>query len=139
MGQLYQRGRIWWAKYYVNGRPVRESTGVASSGDQGPPQEAKRFLKQQEGRAAAGLPILPRADRVSYDEASEDLKRHYAVTGERGTKEAARRFSHLDAFFTGWRLARIGPADCERYVAHRQAEQARMAASTASSPCPARC
>ena len=23
MGQIYQRGRIWWIKYYVNGRPVR--------------------------------------------------------------------------------------------------------------------
>ena len=24
MGQLYQRGRIYWCKYYVGGRPVRE-------------------------------------------------------------------------------------------------------------------
>ncbi len=23
---LYRRGNVWWCKYYVNGRPVREST-----------------------------------------------------------------------------------------------------------------
>lgn len=28
MGQLSKRGTGWWIKYYVNGRPVRESTGA---------------------------------------------------------------------------------------------------------------
>jgi hypothetical protein len=27
MGQLYQRGRIWWVKYYVNGRPGTTTMG----------------------------------------------------------------------------------------------------------------
>jgi len=39
MGHLYQRGRIWWVKYYVNGRPIRESTGTADA------RKADRFLK----------------------------------------------------------------------------------------------
>ena len=37
MGYLYRpklksgpRSTVWWAKYYVNGRPMRESTGIAS-------------------------------------------------------------------------------------------------------------
>ncbi len=25
MGWLYKRGTIWWANYYINGRPIRES------------------------------------------------------------------------------------------------------------------
>ena len=29
MGSLYKRGAVWWAKYYRNGLPVRESTGKA--------------------------------------------------------------------------------------------------------------
>src|SRR5262245_2148995 len=62
MGQLYQRGRIGWVKYYVNGRPVRESTG--SEGE----REAKRFLRTREGRPAAGMPVLPRVDHVRYEE-----------------------------------------------------------------------
>lgn len=59
MGYLYrpklrsgEPGGIWWVKYYVNGRPIRESTGVAGEADKGPPAEAKRFLKAREGRVA---------------------------------------------------------------------------------------
>jgi hypothetical protein len=87
MGQLYQRGRVWWDKFYLNGRPIRESTGIASNGAT-PPQKAKTFLKAREGRAAAGLPVLPRADRVRYDEAAQDLRVHYETTGSRNTIEA---------------------------------------------------
>ena len=60
-------------KYYLNGRPIRESTGIASDGPS-PPQQAKNILKAREGRAAAGLPVLPRADRIRYDEAAQDLR-----------------------------------------------------------------
>jgi integrase len=118
MGHLYQRGAVWWVKYYVNGRPVRESTGAAKE------KEAERFLKQREGRAAAGLPLLPRADRVRYEEAAKDLRAHYETTGSRNPDEAGKRFKHLDGFFTGCRLANIGGADAAAYIAHRQAQKA---------------
>ena len=62
MGYLYRPklrsgkpGRIWWVKYYVNGRPVRESTGTEKE------TEAKRFLKARGGREAMGQPVLRRA------------------------------------------------------------------------------
>jgi len=57
-------GRIWWVKYYVNSRPVRESTGADKEA------EARRFLKLREGAAARGSPIPPRIDRIPYDELS---------------------------------------------------------------------
>jgi hypothetical protein len=53
MGSLYRRGEIWWVKYYENGRPKRESAGTTKE------TEAKRFLKEREGRVATGQPILP--------------------------------------------------------------------------------
>src|SRR5215470_5409615 len=105
MGRLYQRGRIWWIKYYVNGRPVRESTGLSKE------KAARAVLKAREGRAAAGLPMLPRADRVRYEETANDLRQHYETTGERNLEEVGWRLDHLDGFFTGWRLANIGPAE----------------------------
>lgn len=46
MGSLYQRGAVWWMKYYVNGLPVRESTGCARETD------ARRA-----GRASANGPL----------------------------------------------------------------------------------
>jgi hypothetical protein len=60
LGYLYQpklksgtRGRTFWVKYYVNGKAVRESTGTAKE------TEARRFMKEREGRVATGQPILP--------------------------------------------------------------------------------
>jgi hypothetical protein len=118
MGQLYQRGRIWWVKYYVNNRPVRESTGTEKA------KEAARFLKTREGRAAAGMPMLPRADRIRYDEIAADLREHYRTTGSRDLVEAEKRLKHLDAFFRGMRVAGIGGAEATAYVAQRQREEA---------------
>ena len=79
MGSLYRPklksgkpSTIWWVKYYVNGRPVRESTGTEKE------TEARRFLKEREGRVATGQPILPRVDRIRYEEIAWDLRQHYA-------------------------------------------------------------
>jgi integrase len=129
MGYLYRpklksgrRSEVWWCKYYHDGRPVRESTGVAADTET-PPQEAKRFLKEREGRVATGQPILPRADRIRYEEAAADLRAHYTTTGSRDLDEAEKRLKHLDAFFTGRRLLSIGGAEATAYVEHRQRQE----------------
>ncbi len=125
MGSIYRRklasGELcatWTLKYYVNGRAVRVSTGLTDAA------EAKRELKRREGKALSGEPVLPRVDRIRYEEAAADLRTHYQATGARDLTEAGWRFAHLDPFFRGHRLAAIGPADVTRYVAGRQAEGA---------------
>ena len=102
MGSLYRktlasgnRSTIWRAKYYVHGRPIRVSTGTDNR------KAAERFLKEREGRVAAGQPVLPRADRVRYDEVKADLRLHYQATGDRDLGEADSRLKHLDQVFTG--------------------------------------
>lgn len=115
MGTLYQRGSIWWIKYYVAGRPVRESTGYEREKD------ARRVLKEREGRVAMGQPILPRVDRIRYEEIAEDLRRHYETSGSRSLKEADGRLKPLKRCFEGRRVASIGTADATAYVAQRQA------------------
>jgi hypothetical protein len=85
MGSLFRRGNIWWVKYYQNGRPIRESTGATKE------TEAKRFLKEREGRVATGQPVLRRADRISYEEVVKDLREHYQTTGLRNMEEAEYR------------------------------------------------
>lgn len=118
MGSLYKRGDTWWIKYYINGVPKRESASTTKQ------KEAENFLKQREGDGASGKPILPRADKVRYEETRDDLTAHYTSTGCRGLEEAGYRLKHLDAFYRGWRLANItGPA-IARYIAHRQGEGA---------------
>jgi integrase len=73
---------------------------------------------------AEGQPILPRADRVRYEEAAEDLRQHYATTGSRGTVEAGWRFAHLAGFFASRRIVSLGPQDATAYAAHRQGQGA---------------
>ena len=118
MGSLYRRGKTWWVKYYVAGRAVRVSTETTKE------KEARDFLKDREGRAVAGEPVLPRAARVRYEQARDDLETHYETTGSRDLREAKGRFTHLDGFFAGRRLSSIcGPAIAQ-YIAQRQREQA---------------
>lgn len=111
-------GRIWWMKYYANGRPVRESTGTDKE------KVASRILKDHEGRVASGQPILPRADRIRYEEVAQDLREHYQATGSRKLDEVDDRFAHLKRFFAGRRIATVNPSDITRYVLARQAERA---------------
>src|SRR5262245_61428325 len=118
MASLYrQKGRdgkparIWWVKYSQNGRVIRESTRTDDE------RKARQVLKEREGRVVAGLPVLPRADRIRYAEAAADLRQHYKTTGSRNPVEAEKRFKHLDAYFIGQRLAGIGGAEATAYVA----------------------
>jgi integrase len=93
---------------------VRESTGTDKE------KAARDFLKAREGRAALGQPILPKADRVRYEEAEADLRQHYEATGSRDLDECARRVQHLTRFFQGRRIAGIGQPDVNAYIVHRQ-------------------
>ncbi len=42
---------VWWAKYYVDGRPYRRSTRTQKE------TEARRLLKRWEGDPRAALPV----------------------------------------------------------------------------------
>ena len=113
-GRDGKRGGPFWLKYSQNGRIVRESTGTTDE------RMAKRILKDREGRLATGQPILPRADRITYDEAAADLRAHYRTTGDRDLVEVEKRLKPLDQFFSGRRLASIGGAEATAYVEQRQ-------------------
>ncbi len=109
-------GKVWWMKYYHNGTAIRESTETEKE------TEARRLLKDREGRVASGQPILPRADRVRFEEVEADLITFYETTGKRDLQEVRYRLAHLRGFFAGRRLANIGPADATAYAQKRQGE-----------------
>ena len=113
-GMLWQRGRVWWIKYYVAGRAVRESTGTDD------PKQAQRFLNERLGRVATGQPVLPKADRVRVEQLLDDLRAHYETTGRRNLREADTRFVPLRSFFTGRRAASVAGPLLTEYVHRRQ-------------------
>jgi hypothetical protein len=121
MGMLYRRPRspYWWMKYSINGVPKYASTRRTKK------QEASDVLKQREGHAAEGKPIVPRLDRIRYEEVQADLLAHYEATGSRDLTEARQRLAHLDPMFRGRRIATLGPTDATRYTIVRREEGAK--------------
>lgn len=103
-------------KYYVNGHPRRESTGTDRLTD------AKRMLDERKGRAAVGLAMPRRVDRIRYEDIAADPRTHYETTGDRDLKEADDRLKPLARFFTGRRVVDIDGALVSRYVKTRQME-----------------
>ncbi len=106
---------VYMAQYFnADGRRVRESTKTANEA------EARQFLNARLGQLALGQPVMPKADRIRYEDAARDLREYYKTTGSRDTGEAEKRLKHLDAFFSGMKIAGLGAADVTRYAARRQ-------------------
>lgn len=118
MGSLYKRGKIWWVKYYRNGRPIRESTGTDKE------KEASNFLKQREGDVAQGRLIIPRVEKVRFEDLAQDYENDYRANGRRSLNRAQQNVMHLKKFFGGWRVANITTPDIRRYTTKRQEEGA---------------
>lgn len=123
MGTLYKqtKSRFWWIKYYRDGRPIRESTGTEKE------SEARRILRQREGDLAAGRPVLPRADRIRFEELAGDFLTNYRVNGKRSLDRAERSVAHLQRHFGGWRVLHITTPAIRAYVEKRQGEGAQNA------------
>jgi integrase len=111
---MLRESPIWWMSYYRDGKKIRENTGTTKE------QEARRLLNARLGLVVTGAPVLPRADKVTYEQAKADLLAYYATHGERDVIEATRRLKHLDGHFGARRLVSIGPDDCTAYAAKRR-------------------
>jgi len=118
VGSLYKRRSIWWVKYYRNGRPIRESTGTDKE------TEAKRFLKLREGDVAQGRLVIPRVERIRFEELAEDFLNDYQINGRRSMPKAKRNVRHLTKFFGGCRVANITTVNARSYITKRHQEGA---------------
>ncbi len=123
MGTIYKqrKSRFLWIKFYRDGRPIRESTRTEKE------SEARRILRQREGDVAAGRPVLPRADRVRFEELADDLLNDYRVNRKRSLDRAERSAEHLRSYFGGWRAVNITTPAIRAYIDKRQQEGAKNA------------
>lgn len=117
MGNLYRRGQIWWLQYRQHGKLMRESSGSSKE------RVAKRMLRSREGDVEHGIPIVPTRDRLTFEDAANDLLNDYRTNGKRSLKVCERRVKkHLAPYFRGRLLANITPSDIRSYTAKRQAD-----------------
>jgi integrase len=75
MGSIYQRGEIYWIKYYRHGKPYRESSKSDKI------TKAERLLKKREGEIAEGKIPGIYFDKITFDELAKDLVTDYTVNG----------------------------------------------------------
>jgi integrase len=121
MGNLYQRGAVWWLSYYWKGKQIRESSGTTKK------TVADRLLKTREGEIAEGK--LPRVffDEVTFDELAEDFLSDYRVNGRKSLASAQVYVRHLRKRFEGARASTIDTPTVKKYVEARLAEGAASA------------
>lgn len=106
--------RVWWIRYYRNGRRHEESSGSTKKGD------AARLLKLREGDVAKGLPVSAKIGRLRFDEAAADVVADYQANGRATTEDVQRRIElHLEPFFGGRRMAAITTDAVRAYTTQR--------------------
>ena len=119
MGSLYRRGRIWWIKYYRNGRAFRESSKSRKVR-----MPSNCFGNGKQTRRPFNL-AGPEAQRVRFEEIADDFLNEYQANNRKSFVWAKRRTEqHLKPFFAGLRVPEITTERVRAYTAERQAEGA---------------
>ena len=111
MGMIYQRSKVYWIKYYRNGKPYRESTRSKKEAD------AKRLLKKREGEIGNGKLPGVYFDRVRFEELAEDFKVDRELKGGEQSKAEGRKTSKepLSSFWRHERNPNHNDRDKETY------------------------
>src|SRR5262245_33837168 len=128
MGELKKRGKVWWIRYYKNGRRHEESSGSTKEGD------AKSLLRLREGDIERGVAVTPKVGRIRFDEAAKDVINDYRTNRKRSIDDVERRIEmHLKPFFGNRRMASITTADV-RVTPHSRAVTVSAGASRCCAP-----
>lgn len=126
-GSLYRRGRIWWIAYkHPDGTRTSESTGTERR------PVALRLLRKRIGAGANNLPVIARAEQVTFHDAAQMvindfIANHAADATEKSVEkqlavEKRRINKHLSAYFGTRKLVGITSGDVTAYKAKRLAD-----------------
>lgn len=114
MGTIFKRGRVYWIKYYRNGKPYRESTKSKSLTD------ARRILRLREGQIVEGRFHGLKVEKVLFDELAEDMLNDYEINDRKSRDRAMLSIRNLSCEFKGMRAADISSDHIQRYVLKRK-------------------
>jgi len=118
-GAIYQRGQVYWIKYYRRGQPFRESSHSDSY------EEAERLLKKRQGEVVTGRFAGLAVERIRMAELFNDVVEDYKINGRRSLAQLESRLKkHLMPAFGEIRAAEFSTGNIKRYVARRRHEEA---------------
>jgi integrase len=112
-GTIYQ-DPVWWAKYYLDGRPVRRSTKTCKR------RVAARQLKHWEGNPRNAD---PKTDRATLDELAQDYLDDYRINNRKSIEHAEDHVNRLLKTWGGRRAATITVTEIRQFIKEMQAEK----------------
>lgn len=118
MGAIYKRGKTWWIKYYQHGKALYETSRS------GNPAEARALLRQREGAIERGVPVSPRAAKVTVAELFADLINDYKANERSSLPKLEQQVGRLTDAFGDRRAAELTTAELRAYILRRQEENA---------------
>ena len=113
-GSVYQRGAVWWIKYYRDGKPFWESSQSKKQTD------AERLLVQRRAEIFNGTHLESKARKVLVGELLDDLVRDYKTNGKDHNWCGGVVTNRLRPAFGAVRAVRVAYTDGQRYVEQRQ-------------------
>lgn len=117
-GAIWRKNRLWWIAYNgPDGLRKRESSNSERKSD------AVELLNRRIGARVHGLPVIAKAEQLTFAEASKAVLNDFDVNKKRSAVMVRRRLAkHLLPYFGLRRMAGITAADVLQYVAHRKAQ-----------------
>jgi len=113
-GTLRLRGRIWWVRYKVNGKPYDESSGSADV------RKAEKLLARREAELGLGAFTAPDVKRITVEDLAQMLRDDYTVNGRRSLRRAETSLTHLLAHFGPARAVTLTGDRVAAYIRARQ-------------------
>ena len=122
MGHVYKRGNVWWLKYSLNGKTIRESSGSPRKA------VADRLLKINMGEIAQGKLPSSMFEKVTFAELAEDLLTDYQLNGKKSADRVEQCIRlHLRPFFGNMRAPEITSSKIREYTVSRVSTGAKNA------------
>lgn len=116
---VIRESAVWWIRFRQHGKTVRQSTETTDE------RKARAFLREKEGKVALNIPVSPRGDRLTLEDAAAMIRDDYTANGHKSGDTLEYLLAHLLGHFGGRaRLSRITTGAVERYKAARLAEKA---------------
>lgn len=113
MGSIYQRGKIWWIKYYHRGKPYRESSHSTSK------MVAKYLLAQREGEIVEGKTPGLVYEKTKFKDLRKLLLDNYELNKRKSIDRVRYSLKHLEPFFSGYSGPEINSDSINQYILHR--------------------
>jgi len=119
-GRVYRRPgtRVFWCKYHIRGRPIRESTGATIE------KEARKYLRRRMRLVGADLEgirrfVGPKGEKLKVSELLDSLEKDYVIR-HKFSPQARSKMKPLRAAFGNYRAWDITDDLVVEYIRVRQ-------------------